>query len=108
MYFRIKCNFAIDLRNNMSKDVYQPIYAALAANNLTDAQELVNQAIVSYGENAQLYYLQGKVYMKQSAWTKAISSFLKAEELEPEGPAKECRLMLIDIMEFYNKDMFNQ
>ncbi len=46
--------------------------------------------------------------MKQSAWTKAISSFLKAEELEPEGPAKECRLMLIDIMEFYNKDMFNQ
>lgn len=92
----------------MSKDVYQPIYAALAANNLTDAQELVNQAIVSYGENAQIYYLQGKVYMKQSAWTKAISSFLKAEELEPEGPAKECRLILIDIMEFYNKDMFNQ
>lgn len=92
----------------MSKDVYQPIYDALAANNLTDAQELVNQALGSFGETAQLYYLQGKVYMKQSAWTKAISSFLKAEELEPEGPAKECRLMLIDIMEFYNKDMFNQ
>ena len=52
--------------------------------------------------------LQNALYMKQSAWTKAISSFLKAEELEPEGPAKECRLMLIDIMEFYNKDMFNQ
>mgnify|MGYP000650462482 CR=1 FL=1 len=51
----------------MSKDVYQPIYAALAAKDLTEAHEL-----------------------------------------EPEGPAKECRLKLIDIMEFCNKDMFNQ
>lgn len=92
----------------MSTDVYQSIYDALDTNNLVYAQELVNKALVSHGENAQLHYLQGKVYMKQSAWTKAISSFLKAEEIEPDGPAKECRLMLIDIMEFYNKDMFNQ
>ena len=46
--------------------------------------------------------------MKRSQWTEAIGCFLKAEELDPEGPAAESKRMLQDILDFYNKDMYNQ
>lgn len=108
-YFRFKRTFAFDLPNNkMNKDNFQPIFDALTANNLPEAESLIAAAETAHGPHATLYYLQGKVYMKQSDWRNALNCFLKAEELEPEGPARECRLMLNDIMNFYNKDMFNQ
>ncbi len=92
----------------MNKDSFQDIYDALTADNLPQAQQLIADAQAETGPHATLYYLQGKAYMKQSDWRNALNCFLKAEELEPEGPARECRLMLNDIMDFYNKDMFNQ
>ncbi|MBQ9569657.1 MAG: tetratricopeptide repeat protein [Alloprevotella sp.] len=46
--------------------------------------------------------------MKRSAWGEAISLFLQSEALDPDGPAREAREMLDDIMAFYNKDMYNQ
>lgn len=87
---------------------FQNIYDALSANELTEALHMVKEAEAEHGNTAELYYLKGKVHMKKSEWTRAMSCFLKAEEIEPHGPARECRLMLNDIMEFYNKDMFNQ
>lgn len=87
---------------------FQNIHEALSANNLTEAKLLVDRAESEFGNSAELYYLKGKVHMKESEWTRAMSCFLKAEEIEPNGPARECRLMLNDIMAFYNKDMFNQ
>lgn len=87
---------------------FQNIYKALSANNLAEAKLLIDRAGLAFGKSAELYYLKGKVHMRESEWTHAMSCFLKAEEIEPNGPAHECLLMLNDIMEFYNKDMFNQ
>lgn len=85
---------------------------AFSAEYYEKAQALVDEArkTVSEGSEqaARLYYWQGKIEMKRAEWTKAMSSFLKAEAISPDSPARECRLMLLDIMEFYNKDMFNQ
>ena len=90
------------------KDIICKIEESLETNDLGEAQKWLDTAKSVSEQNATLYYLQGKVYMKRSQWSKAISCFLQAEELEPDGPAKECRLMLNDIMDFYNKDMYNQ
>lgn len=86
----------------------QPIYDALAANNPLEAHRLTSIAMERDGENATLHYLQGRAFMKESDWGRAISSFKRAEELDPDSPARECRLMLNDIMDFFNKDMYNQ
>lgn len=88
--------------------IFQPIYDALEANNAEEAHRLASIAISHYGGNATLHYLQGKAFMKESNWGQAISCFKRAEEIDPESPARECRLMLNDIMDFFNKDMYNQ
>lgn len=88
---------------------YQDINEALEKNQLDKAQQLIdNKLKVVDQPTATLLYLKGKVHMKQSDWGNAISFFLKSEELEPNGPARQCRMMLNDIMAFYNKDMYNQ
>lgn len=90
------------------KDTFQAISEALDTNNLQKAEALLQDFHNSSAPDATSYYLQGKIHMKRSQWGKAMSSFRHSEELEPGGPAKECRLMLEDIMAFYNKDMYNQ
>lgn len=88
---------------------FHDIKAQLEANALEQAQRMIDEEAQKLSTpSAMLYYLQGKLFMKKSDWGNAISNFLKAEELDPNGPARQCRLMLNDIMAFYNKDMFNQ
>lgn len=91
-----------------SQGIFQPIYDALTSNNVEEAHRLTSIAISQDEGNATLHYLQGKAFMKESKWGQAISCFKRAEELDPESPARECRLMLNDIMDFFNKDMYNQ
>lgn len=53
------------------------------------------------------YYAQGNAYRKQGNWQEAINCYIKAIELDPESPAVEAKRMLDDILDFYNKDMYN-
>lgn len=91
----------------MDKDI-ENIYRALEANDAPQAHRLTQKALDEHAECSELYYLKGKAYMKQSDWGNAMSCFLRAEEIDPDSPARECRRMLTDIMDFYNKDMYNQ
>ena len=56
----------------------------------------------------ELYYLRGNAYRKQGNWQMALNSYLEAIALNPESPAVQARAMIMDILEFYNKDMYNQ
>lgn len=56
----------------------------------------------------EAYYLRGNAYRKQGNWQQALNSYIRAEELNPESPAREARRMVLDILNFYNKDMYNQ
>lgn len=56
----------------------------------------------------EIYYLLGNAYRKQSNWQKALNCYLEAIDLNPESPAVEAKKALIDILNFYNKDMYNQ
>ena len=54
------------------------------------------------------YYLLGNAYRKQGNWQMALNNYLEAIEKNPESPAVNAKKMLMDILEFYNKDMYNQ
>ena len=56
----------------------------------------------------QIYYLRGNAYRKHSDWQRALNDYQRAADLNPQSPAVEARRALIEILEFYNKDMYNQ
>ncbi|MBR2103520.1 MAG: tetratricopeptide repeat protein [Prevotella sp.] len=56
---------------------------------------------------ADEYYRLGNESRKQGKYGEAISYYMQAEELDPDGPAATARQMLEDILNFYCKDMYN-
>ena len=59
-------------------------------------------------DNDEPYYLLGNVYRKQGNWQLALNNYLEAIERNPESPAFQAHKMVMDILNFYNKDMYNQ
>ena len=47
-------------------------------------------------------------YRKQGNWQQALNNYQSAIEINPESPALQARKMVMDILEFYHKDMYNQ
>ena len=41
-------------------------------------------------------------------WQQALNNYLEAIERNPESPAVSARDMIMNILNFYNKDMYNQ
>ena len=58
--------------------------------------------------NDETYYLLGNAYRKQGNWQMALNNYLEAIDRNPNSPAVEARNILMDILNFYNKDMYNQ
>ena len=56
---------------------------------------------------AQLYYMRGNAYRQLGDWGKAMSSYLEASERDPEGPAKQAYAHALEILDFYNHDLYN-
>ena len=56
----------------------------------------------------EAYYLMGNAYRKLGDWQKALNNEQSAIELNPDSPALQERKMVMDILNFYNKDMYNQ
>ena len=50
----------------------------------------------------------GNAYRKKGDWQGAINNYLMAMELNPESPAVNAYKMANEILDFYNKDMYNQ
>lgn len=55
----------------------------------------------------EAFFLLGNVYRKRENWELALNNYRRAMDLNPESPAKHAYKMVIDILNFYNKDMFN-
>ena len=50
----------------------------------------------------------GNAYRKLGDWQKALNNYQSAIELNLDSPALQARKMVMDILNFYNKDMYNQ
>ena len=55
-----------------------------------------------------LYYLLGNAWRKKGNWQLAINNYLESLNLNPDGPAKEALEIANEILEFHDKDMYNQ
>lgn len=88
---------------------------------LKTIKELINQGSVeeairqldlmlqtNFSGKDEAYYLRGNAYRKQGNWQQALNNYQYAIELNPESPAQHARQMVMDILNFYNKEMYNQ
>ena len=55
-----------------------------------------------------LFYLLGNAWRKKGNWQMAMNNYLEAIRLNPESPAAQALEIANEILDFYNKDMYNQ
>ena len=75
---------------------------------LETAIEQLSQYIQLDSTDDEPYYLLGNAYRKQGNWQLALNNYLEAMERNPDSPAVQAHQMMMDILNFYNKDMYNQ
>ena len=88
--------------------------------NLDDIQKLIDQGdlsnattalreyIEAHPDSDNAHFLLGNIYRRQEDWQNAINAFQKAIELNPESPAVGAKESIYKILDFFNKDLFNQ
>ena len=56
----------------------------------------------------ELFYLLGNAWRKKGNWQMAMNNYLEAVNLNPKSPAQQALDIANEILDFYNKDMYNQ
>ena len=88
---------------------------------LNTIKELINQGSVEgaiqrldqmlqtdFPGKDEAYYLRGNAYRKLGNWQQALNNYRYAIDLNPESPAQQAHQIVMDILNFFNKDMYNQ
>ncbi len=88
--------------------------ALVASGHTVEAVRLLAPARNAGGDSYEgerrdeLLNVLGNAYRKEENWAEAIGCYLEAMELNPDSPAAVNYRMAIDILEFRDKDLFNQ
>ena len=69
---------------------------------------LLEEFIEKNKTSDEAYYLKGNAYRKKGDVRQAVNNYLIAIELNPNSPAVIAHNQMISILNFYNKDMYNQ
>lgn len=73
-----------------------------------EAIRLLDEYIQKEQTSDEAFYLRGNAYRKKGEVRQALNNYLIAMELNPESPAVIAHNQMISILNFYNKDMYNQ
>ena len=91
------------------KEIITTIKNQINEGLLSEASEQLQHIIQkNEGDVDVAYYLMGNICRKRGDWQGALNNYQEAISLNPDSPAKDARAMVMDILNFYNKDMFNQ
>ena len=71
------------------------------------AIHLLDEYIEIHKDSDEAYFLRGNAYRKKDDTRQALNNYLQAIELNPDSPAQQAYNMLIDILNFYDKDRYN-
>ena len=87
---------------------FTKIKEKIAIGNTKEAIKELNDLINKNPNDANLYYLKGNAYRKENDWKNAMECYLEAKNIDAESPAAQTLTMMTDILNFYNKDIYNQ
>lgn len=87
----------------------QKLKSLLDAHKADEAISLVESYRAEGGVmDDELFYLLGNAHRKKGDWQMAMNNYLEAIHINPESPAKRALEIANEILDFYNKDMYNQ
>ncbi|MGM9758869.1 MAG: tetratricopeptide repeat protein [Parabacteroides sp.] len=86
------------------KTVKQLIYEGRTA----EAIRILDEQIRLHPTDDEAFFLRGNAYRKAGETRLSLNDYLRAIELNPDSPARQAYAMQIEILNFYNKDMYNQ
>ena len=85
------------------------IQALLDADSADEAIALLDSYRAGGGRmDDSLFYLLGNAWRKKGNWQMAMNNYLEALDINPDSPAKQALDIANEILDFYNKDMYNQ
>ena len=85
------------------------IQALLDAYEIDEAITLLEGYRTSGGPmDDTLYYLLGNAWRKKGNWQMAINNYLEALHLNPDSPARQALDIAYEILDFHDKDLYNQ
>ncbi len=82
----------------------------LAGEAVTRCNELIDSVVENEDNKryvAQLYYLRGSGLHRMGEQRMAMNSYLESIDRDPNGPAKMAYNNIIEILDFYNHDLYN-
>lgn len=74
---------------------------------LVEAENLLKECLERSPKDDECLYMLGNLYRKRSDWQEALQWYARAMEINPESPARHAREMIIQIMDFYDKERYN-
>ena len=73
-----------------------------------EAITLLGDYLKDNPQNDEAFFLLGNAWRKKGDNRLALNNYLEAIHLNPNSPAKKAHDMLMDILNFYYKEMYNQ
>lgn len=79
----------------------------IEAGKVEETIVLLEQMKDARPEDDSVRYELGNVYWKKQDWKHCLDNYTEAIALNPQSPAVEMKKMVMDIIGFYNKEMYN-
>lgn len=85
----------------------QSIKDKLSRNEIDEAIATLDEYIAQNDKCEEAYILRGNAYRKLGNWKKAIENYCYAKEINPDGAGATAYENAMQILEFYNTDLYN-
>lgn len=83
------------------------INALINNNDLKGAIVALDGIIASDLDNSEAYFERGKLHWRLGHRREAIADYSRAAELNPDSPASQALHQAMEIMSFFNRDLYN-
>ena len=83
------------------------IKALIDDNRVGEAIEQLNAIIEKRPNDGALYFVRGNAFWKLGDRKHALDDYAVAADLNPDSPAAIAYKHALEIMDFFNKDMYN-
>ena len=109
VFHSVCTNFAVMISEDTIKHIKEMLARSESRDVIAHCDYIIENEDTQENEKfiSQLFYLRGNAYRQLGDWGKAMSSYLESTERDPESPAKQAYAHALEILDFYNHDLYN-
>jgi len=90
-----------------TEEIFASVRSLTEREEYAKAMQEIDNLLSEDDKNDMAWYLKGNIFKKQEQWQDAINCYTQAISLNPTNPATTMRRICIDILNFYDKTMYN-